>query len=681
MGKQMESNPPLFTGSSFKTWQQKFETWQSKRKIHGKVDNVGSGISLLRALDNTVKHKVKKVLDEDGGELESMDRMEIMEVLGRIYNSENLDSDANNLDVVDENGGYEAWGEVKRCVRADGMTLQDYVLAFKRTMRKADEKAINRLSEEVLGYIMLDGAKVGELESIAVLASCGDKPSWKKVAGCLIRLHKKGYLAETGPGAAALPAERPDCIPGGEWWLLSSLFVVAFAVRLWNIHLPDSVVFDELHFGRFVKRYRDGSYFFDIHPPLAKLILAAVSYLFCNDPTLDYEDVAVPYGETDYVALRVTSALFGAGVVPVIYAICREMGMAVPAAIVPAIMQLFDSLVIIESRLILLDAQLVFFIGVCLLCALKLWGARKKSRARWMYLIATALFGAAAFSVKWTAAPTSLLVALVSASGLIFPCQGKLDFIEIAVAGAIAISFYLSTFAIHFKLLPRTGDGDAFMLVPFQKTLIGNEYYDADAAHPWFLRSFWWLNLEMFRANQRINTPHPYESNWYSWIVSRRGLLYHYSDKFGKDLSARIYLIVNPAVTFATLTGLIALFIITFALYLPKRLSTYRGASANVRSYVARGIFFLLGYALNLLPYIAVSRCTFLYHYIPSLFYGELAVANLLNILPSRMRWLTSTVLMVFVFSAYVFWSPWIYGTPLSAWDQADRRLYGASWE
>jgi hypothetical protein len=59
------------------------------------------------------------------------------------------------------------------------------------------------------------------------------------------------------------------------------LAVLSLTARLYRISTPDGVVFDEYHFGRFVNNYLDGNYFFDIHPPLGKLTLAALGYVTC----------------------------------------------------------------------------------------------------------------------------------------------------------------------------------------------------------------------------------------------------------------------------------------------------------------------------------------------------------------------------------------------------------------
>ncbi|MFN7088533.1 MAG: phospholipid carrier-dependent glycosyltransferase [Candidatus Paceibacteria bacterium] len=50
-----------------------------------------------------------------------------------------------------------------------------------------------------------------------------------------------------------------------------SLGLITRFLFIWN---PPEVVFDEVHFGKFLYAYFTGEYYFDIHPPLGKLILA-----------------------------------------------------------------------------------------------------------------------------------------------------------------------------------------------------------------------------------------------------------------------------------------------------------------------------------------------------------------------------------------------------------------------
>ena len=81
-------------------------------------------------------------------------------------------------------------------------------------------------------------------------------------------------------------------------------------------------------------------------------------------------------------------------------------------------------------------------------------------------------------------------------------------------------------------------------------------------------------------------------------------------------------------------------------------------------------------YILNLLPYILVARSAFIYHYRPALMYAEIMSALMVEQLvgkknmPSAMK-----VLMFLVIAFFLFYSPWVYGVPLTGEGHARRRL------
>jgi dolichyl-phosphate-mannose-protein mannosyltransferase len=65
----------------------------------------------------------------------------------------------------------------------------------------------------------------------------------------------------------------------GEWKVLVAVLLVAFAVRLFRLGQPVSVVFDEVHFGKFAGKYIKTRYYVDVHPPIAKLLITLAAFI------------------------------------------------------------------------------------------------------------------------------------------------------------------------------------------------------------------------------------------------------------------------------------------------------------------------------------------------------------------------------------------------------------------
>ena len=79
-----------------------------------------------------------------------------------------------------------------------------------------------------------------------------------------------------------------------EHWLLWLIVFAAFLTRFWRLWAPNQVVFDELHFGSFASRYFTGEYFFDIHPPLGKMLIALAAWIGGFEPGFALRTSATP---------------------------------------------------------------------------------------------------------------------------------------------------------------------------------------------------------------------------------------------------------------------------------------------------------------------------------------------------------------------------------------------------
>lgn len=70
---------------------------------------------------------------------------------------------------------------------------------------------------------------------------------------------------------------------------------LAFATRFWGISHPDSVVFDEVHFGAFAGQYIRREYYFDVHPPLAKMLNGLAGWFVGFDGEFGFEQIGDSY--------------------------------------------------------------------------------------------------------------------------------------------------------------------------------------------------------------------------------------------------------------------------------------------------------------------------------------------------------------------------------------------------
>jgi dolichyl-phosphate-mannose-protein mannosyltransferase len=157
--------------------------------------------------------------------------------------------------------------------------------------------------------------------------------------------------------------------------------------------------FDEVHFGKFASYYLRHSYYFDVHPPLGKLLFAAVGFFIGYDGAFDYKDIGLNYYEhrVPFVYFRGMAALFGSLTVPVMYAIMKESFYHTPVCFLVAMMcalgtfwkilvdwytLLTDTYIenglITQSRFILLDSSLLFFQVLGMYCWIRFFKLRKR---------------------------------------------------------------------------------------------------------------------------------------------------------------------------------------------------------------------------------------------------------------------------------------------------------------
>ncbi|KAJ7721344.1 glycosyltransferase family 39 protein [Mycena maculata] len=282
-------------------------------------------------------------------------------------------------------------------------------------------------------------------------------------------------------------------IESGEWKLLLAILAVAFFVRLFRLSKPSSVVFDEVHFGKFASKYIKTQFFVDVHPPLAKLLITLAAFVFGYDGNFEFKDIGKPYDDVPYVAMRLVPALLGVATIPLSYLTLRGLDCRATTALLASLFITFENGMVTQSRYILLDSPLIFFTALTIFFWVGFCNEDKHepfTESWWGWLFMSGLSLGAVASCKWVGLFTVATVGLSTIRQLwlllgdlrVSPRVWLRHFVARAFCLILVpVLFYMGMFQIHFMILGSSGDGDGFMSSEFQHTLGGRGMADTFA--------------------------------------------------------------------------------------------------------------------------------------------------------------------------------------------------------
>ncbi|ODV80702.1 glycosyltransferase family 39 protein [Suhomyces tanzawaensis NRRL Y-17324] len=267
------------------------------------------------------------------------------------------------------------------------------------------------------------------------------------------------------------------------------LFVItvfATYTRFIKIGYPEKVVFDEVHFGKFASYYLERTYFFDLHPPFAKLLIAFVGWLVRYDGSFKFDNIGDSYlaQNVPYVAYRALLAIQGTAVVPLMYLTMKTLNFSVAACFFSSLLVCFDNAHVIDSRLILLDSTLLLSVALTIFSYAKFSTHRKApfSGLWWRWLLATGVSLSCVISTKYVGVFTYVTIGIAvlhelwylmdHKKGLTLAELSKHFFARLWALIIIPFVIYLFWFYVHFAILTKSGPGDSFMSSEFQETLL-----------------------------------------------------------------------------------------------------------------------------------------------------------------------------------------------------------------
>lgn len=271
---------------------------------------------------------------------------------------------------------------------------------------------------------------------------------------------------------------------------LCLLTLLSLTSRLYKIEQPAHVCWDETHFGKMSNWYIQRVFFFDVHPPLGKMLIAMSGVLTGYNGSFPFAKPGDEFEEdTNYIGMRIFCGVLGSLVIPVSFLIVWELTHSIVASLLSGAIILSDIGTLTLSRHILLDPILLFFIMISTYCILKFVSLREISFTFhwWFWLASTGIFLAFSIGVKFVGLFVILLAGYTTAKDL-WDILGDMSvslalFVRHFVARALCLILlpfviYMLIFHIHFKILNKSGNGDGFYSSAFQSQLLGNKLYN-----------------------------------------------------------------------------------------------------------------------------------------------------------------------------------------------------------
>lgn len=408
----------------------------------------------------------------------------------------------------------------------------------------------------------------------------------------------------------------------------------------WLSYHGDKRIFDEVYFPIFAHDYIQGKEFFDVHPPLGKLLIALGELVF-GDNGLGW---------------RIVPCLFGLANIGLMAVLYRRLFKENVGAWALAGFLALDGMFIAYSRTGLMDGILFFATFFCVYAAARLDKDKLPG-------LLTAVALGLAVSIKWTALSAIIpMLWFASRYGRLKPFFAWLPL------GAL---LYLS-------------------IVVFGQWRIG-------AAHPIVAAFHWHKDTMIYQVT--LDKTHPWGSPWWSWPIEMRPVLLIYDKVPGG--AHMMSTIANPILVWgSTLTILgTMVFLLMRRREAEAPAPLLEGAAApaepgedpvpetqepapqgRISSIVGHPTYpLLLGFFASWLPFAPVHRVMFFYHYMPAYGFGLLLIAYWIGRLAKR--WPAAAFAVCVGVAVMAWWEmPFALGYPKLTDRQIAQRVIVPRW-
>ncbi len=419
------------------------------------------------------------------------------------------------------------------------------------------------------------------------------------------------------------------------------LAALAMALSLPRLTTPSDYVFDELYYAYTAAKYVTGDEAYSTavppdddptiewtHPPMAKLLIAGGILVAGDNP----------------VGWRIASVVFGAAGAVIAYLLALSLTGSRATSALAAGLLMLDGLYLVESRTGMSNLFVLVFANAALLGLARVltWPPERLGPP----LLATGLFLGLGIATKWSS------VALAGLIGL-------------AVCWRMASLWRLSQGDDTSAAAARSGLRAYLRWAPIALIVIPVAVYLASYLHFWFTGHGWAdfiaLHRDMLAYHRELDFIHEDASPWWQWPLAARGVWYYVDER--RRESAFVFANGNPLLYWP-----IAVAVAWVAIDWWGRRSTAL-------------LILLIGFFGQWLPWAFSPRGTFIYHFLPAVPLGCIALAVVLTGAwrqggVSRIAAVSYTLAVI---ATFVWFYPLYTAIPVSP-EQVDLRMWLASW-
>ncbi|MBE9207346.1 phospholipid carrier-dependent glycosyltransferase [Nostoc sp. LEGE 06077] len=461
---------------------------------------------------------------------------------------------------------------------------------------------------------------------------------------------------------------------------LASIFLLSLALRFWGLDRFNTLVFDEVYYAKFGNNYLTHVPFFDGHPPLGKYIIAIGIWLGSH-VTFVHESFNGLTGSLrspwDY---RWINAFLGSFIPLLNAGIAYQLSSRRSFALIAGLFTAVDGIFIVESRYALINIYIVLFglLGHWLF----LLALNNQRQKRKLYLIIAGIAFGCSIATKWNGLFFLAGVYFLWIFAWIWEILGKKinqnppeDHQQSSSPLQNLTQLYIWQVVLFLGFLPLT----VYSLIWIPHLQLDSKY------------GFIEVHKQILAFHERLGgnnaQVHPYCAAWYKWPLLTRPMAYYYKTAqnsreplpvLGPDLPANagktiydVHAMGNPflwwfgAAAILFLMGMLIVAIFTF--WQQKKQFTFP-KNITVDTWIA--LYLVVNYATNLAPWMRVSRCAFIYHYMTAVVFAFLAIAwfvdQCLRSYYAPLQAIGFTLSLI-ILAAFVFWLPIYLGLPISS--------------